>query len=107
MPNPLKWSYDIGDGCPNICGWGNNELQYYTKELKNARVENGNLIIEAHREDIDKKRFSSTRLVSKNKGDWKYGRIEVRAKLPTGLGTWPAIWMLPTDWEYGLSLIHI
>ena len=101
LPNSAKWSYDIGDGCPNVCGWGNNELQYYTDASKNARVENGHLIIEAHREDIGKKKYSSTRLVSRNKGDWKYGRIEVRAKLPTGLGTWPAIWMLPTDWEYG------
>lgn len=102
LPDSTKWSYDIGDGCPNICGWGNNELEFYTqKEIQNARVENGHLIIEAHQEERAGKPYTSARLVSRNKGDWKYGRIEVRAKLPTGLGTWPAIWMLPTDWKYG------
>ena len=101
LPDSTKWSYDLGDGCPNLCGWGNNELQSYTNLLKNARVENGNLIIEAHREDMGSREYSSARLVSRSKGDWKYGRIEVRAKLPSGLGTWPAIWMLSTDWEYG------
>lgn len=101
LPDTEKWSYDLGDGCPKICGWGNNELQSYTDAIKNARVENGNLIIEAHREDMDSRKYSSARLVSRGKGDWKYGRIEVRAKLPSGLGTWPAIWMLSTDWEYG------
>ncbi len=100
-PDSTKWSYDLGDGCPKVCGWGNNELEYYTDRLKNVRVENGHLIIEAHKEDFEKKPFTSSRLVSRNNGDWKYGRIEVRAKLPKGRGTWPAIWMLPTDWEYG------
>ena len=98
LPDTTKWSYDVGNGCPNICGWGNNELQYYTQAtLKNSRVENGHLIIEAHREDKDEMQYTSTRLVTKGKGDWKYGRIEVKAKLPSGKGTWPAIWMLPTD----------
>lgn len=102
LPDTKKWSYDVGDGCPSICGWGNNEQEYYNKDsLKNARVENGHLIIEAHKERIGNSRYSSARLVSKNKGDWKYGKIEVRAKLPSGVGTWPAIWMLSTDWEYG------
>jgi beta-glucanase (GH16 family) len=102
LPDSSKWSYDLGDGCPAICGWGNNELQYYTeKRAKNARVENGRLIIEAHREKTGTRDYSSVRLVSRSKGDWRYGRIEVRAKLPAGVGTWPAIWMLPTDWKYG------
>jgi len=70
-------------------------LQYYTyQKLKNARVENGNLIIEAHKEQVGTNAYTSARLVTKGKGDWTYGRIEVRAKLPKGLGTWPAIWML-------------
>ncbi len=90
------WSYDLGDGCPEVCGWGNNELQSYTNTQRNARVENGRLIIEAHQEEIDSSTFSSARLVSKGKGDWKYGRIEIKAMLPQGKGTWPAIWMLPT-----------
>jgi len=88
-PNSANWTYDTGGG-----GWGNNELEYYTRDLKNAHTENGNLIIEARKESQGGREFTSARLVSKNKGDWKYGRIEVRAKLPRGLGTWPAIWML-------------
>ena len=101
MPDTLKWGYDLGDGCPEVCGWGNNELQYYTDRSENARVERGHLVVEAHREPYENKDYTSTRLVSKNKGDWQYGYIEVRAKLPKGTGTWPAIWMLPTKWEYG------
>lgn len=102
LPDSAKWGYDLGDGCPNICGWGNNELQYYhAGRLKNARVENGHLVIEAHRENAGTKEYSSARVVSRQKGDWTYGRVAVRAKLPKGRGTWPAIWMLPTDWAYG------
>ena len=102
LPDSLKWGYDKGDGCPAICGWGNNELEYYTvQRLENARVENGNLIIEARKEPFENKQYTSARLVTKNKGDWKYGRIEVKAKLPKGIGMWPAIWMLPTGWVYG------
>ncbi len=88
LPDTARWGYDKGDGCPDVCGWGNNELQYYTWNRKeNAHVSGKN--------------YTSARLVSKNKGDWKYGRIEVKAKLPKGKGIWPAIWMLPTNWEYG------
>lgn len=102
LPDSTKWGYDTGDGCPMKCGWGNNELQYYTaRRLENARVEGGNLIIEAHREKMGSREYSSSRMVSKHKGDWTYGRIEARAKLPKGRGVWPAIWMLPTDWAYG------
>lgn len=101
QPDPAKWGYDLGDGCPDVCGWGNNEQEFYTSDPKNVRVENGSLIIEAHQEEKGGKPYTSTRLVSKNKGDWKYGKIEVRAKLPKGKGTWPAIWMLSTDWKYG------
>lgn len=102
LPDSTKWGYDIGDGCPNVCGWGNNELQYYNvRRSENARVENGYLIIEARREKTGKQEYSSARLVTKNKGDWTYGRIVIRAKLPKGRGVWPAIWMLSTDWAYG------
>ncbi len=100
-PDSTRWGYDLRDGCPNSCGWGNNEAEFYTKDLKNARVENGMLIIEARKESLGGKAFTSSRLVTKFHGDWKYGRIEVRAKLPRGKGTWPAIWMLSTDWKYG------
>ncbi len=102
LPDSTRWGYDVGDGCPNVCGWGNNELQYYTvKRSKNARVENGVLIVEAHKETMGGRDYTSARLASKYKGDWTYGRIAVKAKLPAGLGVWPAVWMLPTDWKYG------
>jgi beta-glucanase (GH16 family) len=102
LPDASKWGYDVGDGCPNICGWGNNELEYYTaNRSENARVENGNLVIEARRENFGSRAYTSARLVSRTKGDWAYGRFEIRAKLPSGVGTWPAIWMLPTEWAYG------
>jgi beta-glucanase (GH16 family) len=90
LPDSTKWNYDIGGD-----GWGNNELEYYTsKRPENARVENGNLIIEMRKEKWEDKKYTSARLLTKGKADWKYGKIEVRAKLPEGLGTWPAIWML-------------
>ncbi len=96
-PDTANWDYDIGGN-----GWGNNELQYYT-EGSNVTIENGKLNIIAKKENHSSGRFyTSTRLVSRNKGDWLYGRIEVRAKLPKGRGTWPAIWMLPTDMNYGV-----
>jgi len=95
-PDSTKWGYDLGGS-----GWGNNELQYYTDNLNNARVADGKLIITARKESFDGREYTSARLVSKNKGDWTYGRFEVKAKLPTGKGTWPAIWMLPTDNTYG------
>ncbi|MFM2392521.1 MAG: hypothetical protein RLZZ546_498 [Bacteroidota bacterium] len=102
MVDSNKWGYDVGDGCPDNCGWGNNEAQYYTlADMNNCRVSNGLLIIEAHKKDQGNKHYTSTKLISKNKGDWKYGKIEVKAKLPKGKGVWPAIWMLPTNWEYG------
>ncbi|WP_235297439.1 glycoside hydrolase family 16 protein [Portibacter marinus] len=104
LPDSTKWSYDIGDACdkPAGCGWGNNELQYYTeKREKNARVEDGKLIIETHAEDYKSRAFTSARLVTKGKGDWKYGKFVTRAKLPAGKGVWSAIWMLSTDRMYG------
>lgn len=95
-PDPTKWGYDIGGS-----GWGNNEAQYYTNSTNNAKVENGKLSITARMESMGGKNYTSARLVTRDKGDFLYGRIEVRAKLPSGKGTWPAIWMLPTDWAYG------
>ncbi len=91
-----KWTPIIGDGCPNLCGFGNNELQYYTDEEANLKVSDGVLKLVAHQQAYDDSAYTSAKLVSKHKGDWKYGRVEVLAKLPEGRGTWPAIWMLPT-----------
>lgn len=102
LPDSTRWGYDVGDGCPKLCGWGNNEWQYYTaNRSENARVENGHLVIEAHKENIQTREYSSARLISKYKGDWTYGRIEISARLPKGKGVWPGIWMLPTDCKYG------
>lgn len=99
LPDPKRWGYDVGGG-----GWGNNELEYYTKDqLENARVENGNLIIEARKEDVGGRSYTSARLITKGKGDWTYGRIEVRAQLPRGRGTWPAIWTLASQTSYGAN----
>jgi beta-glucanase (GH16 family) len=95
-PDPSKWGYDIGGS-----GWGNHELEYYTNSVNNAKVENGKLVVTAKPESMGGMNYTSARLVTKNKADFLYGRIEVSAKLPAGKGTWPAIWMLPTDWAYG------
>ncbi len=97
LPDSTKWSYDVGGQ-----GWGNNEAQYYTKaRLENSEVNDGFLNIRAIKEDYQNLKYTSARLVTKSKGDWLYGRFEIRAKLPDGRGMWPAIWMLPTDWKYG------
>lgn len=99
LPDSGKWSYDTSG---NTSGWGNNEVQHYTSGRKeNAWVSDGKLQIIARKEQMEGKSYTSARLVSKGKGDWLYGRFEMRAKLPGGRGTWPAFWMLPTDWEYG------
>jgi beta-glucanase (GH16 family) len=83
------WNYELGDGCPKLCGWGNNERQLYTRE--NHRLEDGKLIITARKEGD---RYTSTRITTKDKEAFQYGRIETRAKLPVGEGLWPAFWML-------------
>jgi beta-glucanase (GH16 family) len=95
VPDPSKWSYDVGGS-----GWGNNELQYYTSG-NNVGIVNGNLVIQAKKENLEGRQYTSTRMISRGKGDWLYGRFVVRAKLPRGRGTWPAIWMLPSDNGYG------
>ncbi len=91
-PDPQKWNHDIWPAKKV-----NGEDQAYTDRLKNVRVENGLLVIEAHREDYKKALYTSGRVHTAGKADLMYGRVEVRAKLPSGQGTWPAIWMLPSD----------
>ena len=90
--NTENWSFETGDGCPNLCGWGNNELQYYREE--NAWVEDDVLIIEARNEIFGGKQYTSTRMKTQGKKSFKYGRIDIRALLPKGQGIWPALWML-------------
>lgn len=95
-----KWSVQTGDGCDvDLCGWGNNELQWY--QADNAAVAGGHLTITARRESAGGRDFTSARLRTIDKGDWTYGRVDVRARLPIGQGLWPAVWMLPTDEVYG------
>jgi beta-glucanase (GH16 family) len=98
LPDPNKWAYDTGKH-----GWGNHEWQnYLMNSLPNARVGDGHLRITAIKNGPGEKDYTSARLVTRGKADWKYGRIDVRAQLPKGLGTWPAIWMLgshqPLQW---------
>lgn len=90
--NETYWNYELGDGCPKKCGWGNNERQKYTKQ--NAQVKDGHLVITATKEGDH---YYSARLTTKNKVEFQYGTVEVRAKLPKGKGLWPAIWMLGHD----------
>jgi beta-glucanase (GH16 family) len=92
--NENKWNFVQGGG-----GYGNNELQNYTNRPKNARVEDGSLVLEAHKESFGGNNYTSAKLTTQNKGDWTYGRYEIRAKLPKGQGMWPAVWMMPTDYS--------
>ena len=107
-----KWDFDIGNGFYNyeakqwINGWGNDELQYYTREPENAFVKDGMLHIRALKESLHGCGYTSARLKTRKKDgsplfSRKYGRFEFRAKLPTGRGVWPALWMLPQDDKYG------
>ena len=91
-PNPANWNFDIGGG-----GWGNNEWEYYTSRTNNARIEGGQLVIEARQESYGGRDYTSARLLTKGKWSWTYGRIEARIKIPRGQGIWPAFWMLGTS----------
>jgi len=91
-PNPTKWSYDLWPARKV-----NDEDQTYTDSLKNVYVKDGKLNITAYKEDYNDAKYTSGRIHSQGKGDFLYGRAEVRAKIPKGRGTWSAIWMLPSD----------
>ena len=86
------WNFELGNGCPNNCGWGNNEKQIYTNS--NHELKDGFLIITIKKEN---EAYSSTRITTAGKKEFKYGRIEARAKLPLGKGIWPAFWMLGSN----------
>ncbi|GIW48808.1 MAG: hypothetical protein KatS3mg079_284 [Caloramator sp.] len=107
-----KWGYDIGNalldanGNKIADGWGNNEKQYYTDSKNNVYVKDGKLMIVARKENVTDQfgtvlNYTSGKIKTKGKYSKKYGRIEVRAKLPEGKGLWPAIWMLPEKDTYG------
>ena len=96
LPDTSKWSYDVGP-------FMNGEAQYYTyRRIENAHIDDTTLIIESRKEDYVGASYTSARIVSRFNGDWLYGRIEVRAKIPTGKGSFPAIWMMPTESIYGV-----
>lgn len=94
-----NWTPDIGDGCPYLCGWGNNELQYYRAE--NVTVSGGNLVLTTLAQSFGGRSYTSGKVTTRNKQTFLYGRIEMRAKIPTGGGMWPAFWMMPQDDVYG------
>lgn len=87
--NTSNWKFETGGD-----GWGNNELEYYTNRPENARIENGNLVVEARKENYNGMNYTSARLKSQGLKNWTYGKVEARMKLPAGQGVWPAFWML-------------
>lgn len=87
-----NWVFETGTGCPHLCGWGNNELQYYRQQ--NAWTDEGILVIEARQESFSGSNYTSARMKTQGKQSFKYGRIDIRALLPQGKGIWPALWML-------------
>ena len=96
-----NWEYELGNGCPNLCGWGNSELQDYTNSPDNVNVQNGTLRITARQDKGQTPEFTSGRLRTKGLAAFRSGRIEARIKMPVGQGLWPAFWMLPEDYSYG------
>ena len=93
-----KWNFEIGTG---NWGWGNGEHQYYTSRSENAFIQDGKLIIRALLESYSGSNYTSARMTTKNKGDWTYGKIVARIKVPSAGGTWPAFWLMPTNSVYG------
>jgi len=94
LPDPAKWNMETGGD-----GWGNDELQYYTDTENNAYVDNGVLTITARKESVGGRDYTSARITTQNKFDFKYGRLEARIKLPYGQGMWPAFWMLGANFN--------
>lgn len=92
-PLSSKWDYDIG----NNNGWGNGESQYYTSQEDNVIVEDGLLKITARKENFEGANYTSARIRSQGRYSFTYGKVEIRAKLPSAIGTWPALWMLGSN----------
>ncbi|WP_422105517.1 glycoside hydrolase family 16 protein [Winogradskyella sp.] len=89
-----KWDFHLGNGCPNLCFWGNNEEQYFTNSDDNLYFEDGNLVIEAKNESINGMDYSSSRIHTDNKFEFQYGRVDIRAAMPSVSGIWSALFML-------------
>jgi beta-glucanase (GH16 family) len=99
--NTAAWSHQNGDGCPSLCGWGNNELEYYTDRPENLFFQDGKLIIEARPENFGGRGYTSSKILTSGKKSFQYAHIDIRAKLPKGKGIWPALWLLPQNNVYG------
>lgn len=95
-PDPAKWNHQTGGS-----GWGNGELQHYSDRIENALIQDGMLVINANKEYMLGRDYTSARLTTQFKGDWMYGRFEISAKLPNTQGIWPAFWLLPSRGRYG------
>lgn len=96
-----SWTAESGDGCPGLCGWGNNELQYYMSPPGNLFFQDGKMIIEARVETYGGKNYTSSRIKTAGKRSFKFGRVDIRAILPKGKGIWPAFWMMPQNNAFG------
>jgi beta-glucanase (GH16 family) len=97
-----KWTYDLGNGCPGLCGWGNSEKEYYTNQ--NVNVTGGYLYLTAINQNNyagSGTNYTSGKIHTRGKFDRTYGRFEARIMLPAGVGMWPAFWLLPTSNVYG------
>jgi len=90
--NTSNWTFEIGTG---TWGWGNNELQYYQED--NTSIIDGNLVIEARRQTLESSNYTSSRLITRDKKSFRYGRVDIRAVMPEGQGIWPALWMLGSN----------
>jgi beta-glucanase (GH16 family) len=105
----MIWADEFTEGAVNPSKWTlsnepantNSELQYYSNRTANAFIDSGSLVLRAIKESFGGRNYTSAKMISRMKGDWLYGRFEVRAKLNAGKGIWPAIWMMPTDNAYG------
>ncbi len=96
IPDPTKWTYAVGGH-----GWGNKEKQFYTEaRVENANQRDGKLHVIARKESWEGNDYTSARIISRGLGDFQYGRFEIRAKVPPARGTWSAIWMMPSDWQF-------
>lgn len=95
-PDPTKWNHQEGGS-----GWGNGELQHYTKTIDNSFIQDGMLVIKTNQEYMLGRDYTSARMTTQFKGDWMFGKFEIRAKLPDTQGIWPAFWLLPSRTRYG------
>ena len=96
-PDPAKWTFETGGH-----GWGNGESQFYVDSQKNAFVQGGSLFLKAFHESHGENQYTSAKITTYGKAAWQYGKFEIRAKLPRGKGSWPAIWMMPVDSKQGV-----